>query len=694
MISRNDRITLIKDQKTDYSIIICQNPSKCERFAANELQLFIQRVSGCKIPILQCDDRIISPSIILGFHPFYNYNKFQINLKDLGEEGFILFTEGQNIFIIGSNLRGILYGVYTFLEKYLEIKFLWPQISKIPKNNSIYIPNLNLKMIPSFTYRFILHPKALDADYSSKTKINVNPFLLPKHGTNLGLSIKHMNNTFYDLVSPEKYFDNNPELFALVDGKRVNKDGQLCLTNPDTIKISIESVFNWMEEEKNSKIFGIIPMDWLGYCECENCQRINAEEGSTSGSLIYFVNQIAKKVAEKNPQIILLTNAYTITEKPPKNLKPLDNVFIVACNQTPICSVHSIEACQFNSRFKENLENWIKLTPNVLVWYYIVNYKHLIMPFPNILAIPQNLTYFKKIGIKGVIFQMELKPGAISEFEELKCYLVSKLLWDTEENWKNIVDIFINEYYGQGSSAIKEYFYTLQNFANNSNVHLHHYSNNFECFLSEEFLIKSIKLFNSAIAATSLDSFYLNNVKKTKLSIDYAFFIQQIEWKTYGELLIPSNFEQRLKMLNEFKSTIENNKIKSINEDFFVDTFIKKQETLTQRHSILALWEIAPIALSLLREVIKICEKFEQDGILNILKLTEPLTQLGLEHNEIKDWFMLKKLHSISEKYLWQRKVLKDNLVNFLNPKIPELEKDTFDHIKKIDIWQNSVFGL
>ena len=87
----------------------------------------------------------------------------------------------------------------------------------------------------------------------------------------------------------EEYFDSHPEYFSETNGKRISKRTQLCLTNPDVLKIAINRVREWIEEEPDVKIISISQNDWYNPCECKNCRTIDEKEGSHSGTLIHLL---------------------------------------------------------------------------------------------------------------------------------------------------------------------------------------------------------------------------------------------------------------------------------------------------------------------------------------------------------------------------------------------------------------------
>ena len=67
--------------------------------------------------------------------------------------------------------------------------------------------------------------------------------------------------------------------------------------------------------------------DNTSYCQCDACKKVIAEEGSPSGPIIRFVNEVAKRFPDK----IISTLAYQYSRQAPKITKPADNVQIMLC---------------------------------------------------------------------------------------------------------------------------------------------------------------------------------------------------------------------------------------------------------------------------------------------------------------------------------------------------------------------------
>ena len=111
---------------------------------------------------------------------------------------------------------------------------------------------------------------------------------------------------------------------------------QLCLTNPDVLRIAIEKVKQALRENPGSRLISVSQNDWYNNCTCPECRKIDEAEGSNAGSLIWFVNQIAEAIEDEFPDVIIDTLAYQYSRPAPKNIRPRKNVCVRLC---------SIEAC-------------------------------------------------------------------------------------------------------------------------------------------------------------------------------------------------------------------------------------------------------------------------------------------------------------------------------------------------------------
>src|SRR5271157_1655900 len=161
-------LELVKNGKSSYAIVVAADASPSERHGAEELQKFLEEMSGARLPITaEPQPRMV----LVGASPSLEKLKLKIPLADLGAEGFALKTAGPHIVIAGGRLRGSMYGVYTFLEK-MGCRWFTPQVSRIPRARTLVVPPLDEIQKPAFEYREPFFSEALDRDWAARNKTN------------------------------------------------------------------------------------------------------------------------------------------------------------------------------------------------------------------------------------------------------------------------------------------------------------------------------------------------------------------------------------------------------------------------------------------------------------------------------------------------------------------------------------------
>ena len=334
-ISAAAPLTLVQDGKSTYSIVISTDASPSEKHGAQELQKFLEEMSGARLPVVTDAQAAHGNLVLVGSSKLL---KAGITFDSLGPEGFALKTDGKNLIIAGGRQRGTLYGVYTFLEK-LGCRWFTPDVSRIPKMRTITAGPLDETQKPAFEYREPFFTEAADKDWSARNKANGQSSRLDE-STGGKVQYYPFVHSFLQLIPPQKYFKDHPEYFSLIDGKRREERSQLCLTNPDVLRLGVEAVERWIQQHPEATIFSVSQNDWTGWCECDKCRRVEEEEGGVhSGPLLRYVNALAAEVEKKHPDKLIDTLAYWYTEEPPAKARPRRNVRIRLC---PIgaCEAH------------------------------------------------------------------------------------------------------------------------------------------------------------------------------------------------------------------------------------------------------------------------------------------------------------------------------------------------------------------
>jgi hypothetical protein len=257
----------------------------------------------------------------------------------------------------------------------------------------------------------------------------------------LGLWVHSM----FTLVPPDNYFSTHPEYYALRNGKRTKT--QLDLTNPDVLNIAKQSLASIIQKNPGATIFSVSQMDNNNYCECDNCKRKVAETGGQSGVIIDFVNKLAAAFPDK----IISTLAYNYSRAAPTNITPAKNVNIMFC-ATGVNRAIPFRADKSEGSVYGDLRAWSRLTNNIFFWDYVVDFRHLYLPFPIYHTLQPNMQFIASNKIPFLFINSWGYRG--SDMTELKTYLLSQLSWNPDINIKATRDEFVNYYYGDAAPYI------------------------------------------------------------------------------------------------------------------------------------------------------------------------------------------------------------------------------------------------
>ena len=512
-------IKLVKNGKSRYTIVLSKDASPSEKHAADELQRFVFEISGAKLPIAMEGKPLPKHMVVVGDGRAVRSG---IDLRALGDEGFAIKTVGPHLVIAGGRLRGTMYGVYAFLEDVLGCRWYSSKVSFIPKKSSIALKPLDITQKPDFDYRDLWYSDSWDADWAARNKLNGNsPRLDEARGGKITYA-GYFSHSFCLLVPNDPYLKEHPEYFSLVDGERKagKYEGQLCLTNPDVLKVVTAGVLRWLDENPGAGLVSVTQNDNSNYCRCEKCAAVDAEEGSPSGLLLRFINAVADEVAKSHPNVLVDTFAYQYTEKPPKITRPRPNV-LIRLSSIECCQQHRYEYCARDMEFLRNLRAWDKITDHLYIWHYSTVFPHYLMPFPDLNELTADIPMYKRSGVKGIFVEGNYSPGGGGWMDELKAYLCAKLMWNTKANAWAVQNDFLNGYFGKAGKPIGEWIAMLHHKVLAEDIHGGIFQRADAPFLTPEIMAEGERLFDEAERVAD-DPEVLERVKHARLGIEYV----------------------------------------------------------------------------------------------------------------------------------------------------------------------------
>ena len=543
-VSAADINLAVRGQPAAYTIVIPEKASPSQKYAAEELRHFTEKTTGVRLPIATDAFPLPAKAILLGQT---KYTHADSSSCQLGTDGFRLLARPPHLLIIGAPDRGTLYGVYEVLERFAGCRWYSSWHSCIPSRERITVPETlddvqkpALAMREPFWYDVLRH-----GDFAARLRVNSRSWLVndEKYGGNPfrfggGLGSCH---TFNTLLPPEKYFDEHPEYFSMVNGRRMNGRTQLCLTNPDVLRIVTSNVLERIRNDPGARFYGVSQNDWGNYCECPSCKAIDDEEESHAGTMIRFVNAVAEAVEREFPNAIIETLAYRYTRKPPKKTRLRHNV--VPCLCTIECDfARPIDESPFeqNVKFRKDIEGWRGQTDQLYIWDYATDFEHYTMPFPNVYALQGNVKFFHDNGVK-YLFEQGAFQGRHADFAELKAWLLAKWMWNPDLPAKPLLDEFFAGYYGKAAPYVRDWFeaiHRLQLQHSSSPKHpLRIYDDVTSSAITDELVDFGAGCWQKAIEAVKDDPATSYNVRMAAFSFDYLR-LERLRRKVYKVLVL------------------------------------------------------------------------------------------------------------------------------------------------------------
>ncbi|HPN85235.1 MAG TPA: DUF4838 domain-containing protein, partial [Victivallales bacterium] len=375
---------------------------------------------------------------------------------------------------------GTVNAVYTFLQDYLGVRWLWagPLGEVVPKKESISFKPFELRYNPQIRMRhsiFFLcgiyrkggEPGAPNGDWVRRQRVQLDSLYVPAAG--------HGFADWYDRFSKA-----NPEYFAMQsDGTRTWNDkpylAKLCDSNPAVWDQWIKDVEEAIAKYPERKVFNAAANDnyGTGICCCEECRKWdvpNAEKRkwnypkgkpidgvALSDRQVKFGNILAQKLKERFPdkdyKVMILSYGYS--RPAPLREKPSENVIIANCSNF-LSDPDTVDTSSpLRTKMVDEFNAWLAVTKNQ-IWR------------PNTGDIgrfqsggPMNLTGtktdFKRVVNSGILGISIDQIWNWWSTQGPQYYLMAQLAWDPKKDPDKILDDFCSSGFGPAAGEIKSY---------------------------------------------------------------------------------------------------------------------------------------------------------------------------------------------------------------------------------------------
>ena len=522
-------------------IILPPNAIPSEVTAAKELQNYLHKIFPGKFPIVR-DESISSPAIRLGQSATNSQLLGGLDFSALKPDEIILKTQDKNLILTGERPRGTLYAVYEFLERAYGVRFWNPSITDYPHKKEFTIPQIDYRYAPVFRDRKTNYELARFPEFSVRMRINHDTYMPRRYPPVSGEwggyhSIRGWVHTFLQLIPLKKYYVSHPEFFALVNGRRDNRaNAQLCMSNPELRKELVKNIRQWLKENPEQEVVSLSQSDAERFCSCGNCRNFIKRHGNLTDLLLDMVNEVASSIQQEFPKVKVETLAYRKTRKPPKTIRPADNVIIRLCAIE--CDASKPLDSKGNMKFADDLKKWSEIAPELYIWNYVTNFTQFYRPQPNLKHLGRDLRFFAKYGAVSVYQQgltrFSRKPETLgfADLSDLRLYLICKLLWNPALDADQVINEFLYGVYGPAAPELRRYIDLINDAPQkHPDTVVDCYSNSTAAWLEPDTLIAAWQAMERAKQKAGNNPELLKRIKVIAISINLALLERPELWK-------------------------------------------------------------------------------------------------------------------------------------------------------------------
>lgn len=247
--------------------------------------------------------------------------------------------------------------------------------------------------------------------------------------------------------------DENSDIYAR-SGNEIIKD-QFCFSNDETFRQIREYIIdNFGNDSLYTQRIMIMPNDNDIVCNCDLCQ----SKGNTPTNATPAVSYLIRKLSTAFPYHSFFTSAYLSTKNPPKEKLPSKTGVIISTINIP--KGVALEQQKEVKRFLDILTKWEKYTPNIYIWDYASNFDDYLTPAPILYGLQKQLRFYKSVRVKGVF--LNASGYDYSSFDDMKNYVASALMIDTELSVDELCRKYFTQYYPESGNVLADYYLSLE----------------------------------------------------------------------------------------------------------------------------------------------------------------------------------------------------------------------------------------
>ncbi len=486
-------VRIAANGQSNYVIVIPAKAPSSIKQAAAELQRSVEEANSVKLPIQTDAQAPANGYISLG--ATRQAAQSGVSAQKIGDEGFRILTKNNNVYIIGPDTaskvtssrsylnydtfeaepdvpgpqrtrnggfsNGTANGVYTFLEKYLDVAWLMPgDIGRdVPRRTTWVLSDIDHTEVPAFIRREFpyLQNTAAVQQWTDRQKL----------GYSFQINYDH---NWLETIPPEMH-QTKPEWFAMLGDRRPapplsgprREYSKLESTNPEVIRVFADKAIEYLKANPTQNTFSLSPSDGRNWSESPESKALydpipaGSEYPSMTPLVLKFYRDVAEIVGREYPEGKLAGYIYS-----DYRFVPTKGGMRLPDNFMPVIVLgdggYRLYRDDTRQEAKELMEGWSKVAPPTWFYYSFGNWLRSSSGLFSPVA-ADNLNYIfdlqRKTGIKGarIYGTPAWNQAAIGN------YVQAKMLWNPELDATTLQREWLHRAYGPAAGATMEQFY-------------------------------------------------------------------------------------------------------------------------------------------------------------------------------------------------------------------------------------------
>lgn len=512
---------LVRDGQPLAEIVTAGAPPRMTRLAAQELQAYVEKISGAKLSIVTNPTPGIAAQIYVGRSGYTD----GLNIKDKGlaSDAFRMVSGPNWLVLLGhdsdftepdtyiapkagggkdygtwdaltggmfdnpmsaapyydfnpalklsqSDGRGSLNAVYEFLRMQ-GVRWYFPGAigEVVPRAENIALPKIDRTVRPDFAVRNL---SIMFNDFGRGSPDYVMWQL--RLGVNGGRELTGIGSGFgHGMRNVHVRNKAHPDWFALFDGKRATNSafgqGEPCLSSEGLFQATLKYAEAFFRIYPEQRMIDLGPIDGYGcLCQCELCKGKGTFErgwnGRMSDYVWGFVNRVATELYKTHPDRRVNCVAYSGYQLPPLNIGKLSpNVTVTLCRWRS-----EFGDPEKRDAFRKLTEAWLEKLPSkeLYIWDYYLHarpggpWDGVPAFFPHLIA--DDLSFLKGKSKGDFIEVQEFWPAwnlkrQAMAANHLNVYVTARMYWDASQDLDALLADYYEKFYGPAAAEMKAF---------------------------------------------------------------------------------------------------------------------------------------------------------------------------------------------------------------------------------------------